>query len=654
MSNLADGFLAVLAALANGVEPDPDMWVDEWAETYMVIPKGSEPGPYRNERTPFAREVMRCLSPAHPCKRVVARVASQMLKTQCALNWIGASIHQAPANILVLLPTLPLAKRVSSRISDTIKAVPELRERVAEPRSRDARNTIDTKEFPGGAVIITTAGSASNLAEIPARYIYCDEVDRWDRSVDGEGDPIKISAARASTYESNKKLYYTSSPTFVGVSKIDDLYAQGDQRRYHVPCPHCAEKFVLEWEQMHADEALTRAWIVCPHCGCEIDERNKTAMLAGGEWIAQTTGDGETVSFELSALYMPVGWISWLSLYREYIETEQASQNGDDSPKQVFWNTRLAKSYKAGTGVAHHELQRRATPIPLRTVHWPLYVCTLGVDVQGDRLHAGVWAWGRGMERQLVDRAIFYGDPSLAEDEPGSPWTALTEYRRTPILHASGRPSPILAAFVDSGGHHTHAVYTYARAHRHVHLYAVKGASFAGKAILGKPSDQDVDWRGNRIKGGVKLWLIGTDTAKTEIYSRLRVADAGPGYVHISALFPKEAFEQLTSERLSTKYVKGHARHEWVKAPGARNEDLDCAVYALAAAHYVGIDRWKEGDWHKWEQRVAVRDLFDGPAPGAATEAEPAPVPQPQPQVPAALIAPPINPTRQRPAGRAW
>ena len=78
MSNLADGYLAVLDALARGIEPDPDMWVDEWAEAYMVIPKGSEPGPYRNHRTPYAREVMRCLSPAHPCKRVVVRAAEPL------------------------------------------------------------------------------------------------------------------------------------------------------------------------------------------------------------------------------------------------------------------------------------------------------------------------------------------------------------------------------------------------------------------------------------------------------------------------------------------------------------------------------------------------------------------------------------------------
>ena len=54
----SDGLAAYLAAFAEGLRPDPPLWVDEWAEANMIIPPESgaaEPGRYRVSRTPYAR-----------------------------------------------------------------------------------------------------------------------------------------------------------------------------------------------------------------------------------------------------------------------------------------------------------------------------------------------------------------------------------------------------------------------------------------------------------------------------------------------------------------------------------------------------------------------------------------------------------------------
>ncbi|MEN1477983.1 phage terminase large subunit family protein, partial [Pseudomonas aeruginosa] len=125
----ADGAAVYLAAYRRGLKPDPELWIDEWADEFQMIPAdtgAAEPGKYHTDRTPYAREPMRCLSPLFPAKRVVTMIASQLMKTQVALNWIGGCIHMAPANILVLLPTEKLSKRVSGRIDKTFKAVPVL------------------------------------------------------------------------------------------------------------------------------------------------------------------------------------------------------------------------------------------------------------------------------------------------------------------------------------------------------------------------------------------------------------------------------------------------------------------------------------------------------------------------------------------------
>ncbi len=660
------------------LEPPRSMSCSGWADEHRYIAKGPEKGKWRTARTPYLLEPMNCTDPENPVQKVIMMFATQLGKSEVLYNALFKRIHLDPIDMMMVQPTLQDSKDHSrQRFAPTARQMPEVAARMPDMRSRDETNTWQTKEIRGGATLFFAgANSARSLASKPLGFAVCDEIDGYPLDVDGEGDPIALVWERMSNFPA-RKLLLCSTPTLRDFSRIEAEYLASDRRRFWVPCPHCGEYQVLQWgsESEHGIKWLKTeagtpradtAVYVCEHHGCTIEERSKTAILMAGQWRADMPGAqrGLVAGFHLNKLYSPNGWKSWAMLVEDWTKAQDAARAGDVSRLKTFVNTSLAETWEEqGDRVASHELQRRAAPIPLRTLHRDVYVCTLGVDTQGDRLEAYVWAWGRGLERQLVDRQVFYGDPSLPESEPGSPWAALTEYRRTPILHASGRAAPLLAGFVDSGGHHTQAVYSYCRSHQHAHIYAIKGASVAGKAILGKPSDQDVNWRGQKLKRGVKLWPIGTDTAKAEIYGHLRITEPGPGYVHLSKHLPADVFEQLTAERLVTRYVKGHARLEWVKPAGRRNEALDCAVYALAAAHFVGIDRWKEGDWNKWQIRVAETDLFDTPPPEASTVAPAPPTPTTPP--PSSAANPPpaaetiesmLAPRRPqpRPSSREW
>ena len=135
---LADAAACYRGSFTAGLRPDPPLWVDQWVDEHAYIPAegNAEPGKYDTARTPFARQVMRVLSPGHPANRVVVMGASQLLKTQSAMNWMMASVDGAAANILALMPTLDLARRLSARINNTIKATPKVRGLFSEPRSR--------------------------------------------------------------------------------------------------------------------------------------------------------------------------------------------------------------------------------------------------------------------------------------------------------------------------------------------------------------------------------------------------------------------------------------------------------------------------------------------------------------------------------------
>jgi phage terminase large subunit GpA-like protein len=180
-------------------------------------------------------------------------------------------------------------------------------------------------------------------------------------------------------------------------------------------------------------------------------------------------------------------------------------------------------------------------------------------------------------------------------------------------------------------------------------VIAVKGQAVQGKPLIGKPTEQDVSWRGKIIKGGVKLWPMGSDTGKAAFYARLRIEEPGPGFVHLPSGLPDESFAQLTAEKLVTRLIRGHPKREWHLPAGKRNEDLDCRVMADAAAEYWGV---RHAPWDKIESglRVSTPDLFASDASVASPGVEESPAPA---QNIAASAA--NNPIRApRPPRRGW
>ncbi|WP_292137294.1 phage terminase large subunit family protein, partial [Brevundimonas sp.] len=237
-----DGAAALLRAWSRGLRPDPDLTVSSWADRHRKLASraSAEPGQYRTARTPYMRAIMDALSPGDPTQRIVFMKAAQVGATEAGNNWIGFVIHQAPGPMLAVQPTVELAKRNSrQRIDPLIDESPDLRERVKPARSRDAGNTMLSKEFAGGILIMTGANSAVGLRSTPARYIFLDEVDAYPASADEEGDPVTLAEARSLTFAHRRKVLLVSTPTIRGLSRIEREYEASDQRRFFVPCPHC-------------------------------------------------------------------------------------------------------------------------------------------------------------------------------------------------------------------------------------------------------------------------------------------------------------------------------------------------------------------------------------------------------------------------------
>jgi len=628
-------------AAAAGARPAPLLTVSEWAERHRVLSTRSsaEPGHWRNERTPYLCQVMDCLSPSSPFESVVLMKGSQLGGTECGNNWTGFVMHYSPGPMLTIQPTLDLAKRYSKQRIDTlIEESDVLRGLVRSPRSRDSGNSRLLKEFPGGMLAITGANSAAGLRSMAARFIFGDEVDQYPGDVGGEGDPISLARARSRTF-SRRKEFWTSSPKIAGLSRIQNLYDESDQRKYWLPCPECGNFQTLEWIQIEWPKDRPReAVYVCVFCKARLQNHRKAWMLPRGEWRPGAEGDGKTAGFLISSLYSP--WFTWGEAAAMFVKAQK-----DPARLQVFVNTVLAETWQqTGEAPEWQRLRDRAEDFPLGKVPAGAYFLTAGADVQADRIEVQVTGWGPGRESWMVDYLVLEGSTERPEV-----WDKLTEVLNRQYVNAAGASFGIARLAVDSG-YATAEVYGWARRQGPGRVIVIKGQA-SGAVPLGLPFAAEVGAAGKRIKRGVRVWPIATGLLKSELYGWLKLdrpsPESGepfpPGFVHLPKM-PEEFFKQLTAEQLITRVVKGYRKPEWMQTR-PRNEALDTRVYARAAAIHYGIDRF--GDRH-WRQLGApasqpARPPHSGPPPPAATAAPPSLAPPP---------AAPRPPLRRRVIGR--
>ena len=620
-----DGAAEILRAWGAGLTPDPDLTVSEWADRHRMLSgrASAEPGRYRTVRTPYMREIMDRLSPGDPTQRIVFMKAAQVGATEAGNNWIGFAIHQAPGPMLAVQPTVELAKRNSrQRIDPLIDESPELRERVKPARSRDAGNTMLSKEFAGGILIMTGANSAVGLRSTPARYIFLDEVDAYPASADEEGDPVTLAEARSLTFAHRRKVLLVSTPTIRGLSRIEREYDASDQRRFFVPCPHCGAMQWLKFDRLRWQKGRPEtAEYHCEGCDAAIAEHHKTAMLESGEWRATATAaDPTTVGYHLSALYSPIGWLSWERIVRAW----DAAQGSDEAIK-AFRNTILGETWvETGEAPDWQRLYDRRERWTSGTVPAGGLFLTAGADVQKDRIEVDVWAWGRGLESWLVDHVVIEGGPDRHDA-----WSELTALLDRSWPHERGAHLRIARLAIDTG-YEAPAVYSWSRAQGFGQVSPVKGVEgFNRSSPVSGPTFVDATEGGKRLRRGARLWTVAVSTFKAETYRFLRLerpteedlaegAAFPPGSVHLPHWVENEWLKQFVAEQLVTVRTKrGFARLEWQKLR-ERNEALDCRVYARAAAWIAGADRWPEARWQDLERQFPDRNAMraeSGPTP---------------------------------------
>lgn len=589
----------------HGLKPLPKTSVSEWADTYRYLSAGvsSEPGKWRTERAEYQRAIMDAFTEPG-VHRVVVKSAAQIGKSDIMNNVIGRFAHLDPASIMMIQPTVDMAQDYSkSRIAPMIRDTPVLsslfydvkRAGDKTAKTRDGNNTILSKFFPGGRLVMCGANSPAGLASRPVRILLADEVDRFPESAGNEGDPVDLASKRMTTFW-NYVMGLFSTPTIEGDSRIEIEYNAGTQEEWQHQCPNCGEWHLIRYLDMitdaeeHRDKSGRRQVIVhgvkwrCPDCGFEFTEqqmRNAKQMYVARNPKAVFNG---IRSFFINAFTSP--WIGWNDIMREWMEAK-----GNPEREMVVVNTRFGESYHEQGAFEDETIFLRRREAYGAELPDGVLLLTAAVDTQDNRLEYEVCGWGAGEESWGIRKGIILGQPDWE-----STWSELDKILEHVYRFKNGTGLKIVRTFIDSGGHYTGHVYRYCEKNFIKQRFAIKGYSNRP----GIPLNYKI---GKASGTTIPLVILGVDDGKQQVMNRLAIKSPGAQYMHFPLDEDQEGlqnrgydeiyFKGIMSERKVKIRRYGSIREIWQPTKGVRNEPLDLRVYNLGCMLSVN-PQWDE------------------------------------------------------------
>jgi phage terminase large subunit GpA-like protein len=615
---------AIAAAIARAIAPRKPLTVSQWADTERWLSSKESPreGQWITDHNPLLREPMDCLSRGSGVHDVTILFPIQFGKTMVEINALGYTMDHDPCPIMVVLPDdITKDAWTLQKFNPMIENTPAVQRALTTQNSRDSANQRAFKDFAGGQLFIEHGKTASRLALRTAKRVLVDELDKFVAALPSGEDPLELLKGRTSAYPTSYQRCYIGSPGIKGISRLDELYENSDQRTYHVACPHCGHEQPLTWPGLQWTPDRKQSWYVCRENGCMIEEFNKTDMIARGRWVPKAP-EVKSRGYQANCLYYPIGMgPRWLDLVNMWLDAQ-----GDLPKLQVFVQERLAEAWEnaATRNVKASKVAERAESYPLKVAPRGVLEVTAGVDTQDNRLCIHIVGWGRSKKSWTLDYDELPGDP--AEDYV---WTLLTDRLNQPIECEGGGILRVAAVAIDMMGHKTEDVKAYVRRNVVRRPMAIYGAKQNTAVPLARPKLQDINWRGQVDKRGVKTWPVGTVAIKDLLFGWL-AADGDPEivgpdgrtkvpreladrFVHYSKELPESFCKGLVSEVFNPKTN----RYEKRKG-GVRNEPLDTWVYAYAAACHPEL-RLPRRNKHEWDAAEA-RLIASGGQAEAQTE----------------------------------
>lgn len=584
-----------IKSFLSGLAPVRKVSCDIWADENIVLSSenSAEPGPWRTSRTPYLREILECLSPTNPAQRISFSKGVQIGATTAGIIAMLTYVDTDPAPIMYVLPTINMAEEFSKdKLQPMIDNSQSLAKKIRPAGEKGSGNTILGKRYPGGYIALAGANSAATLRMKSIRVLILDEVDAYPKNLDGEGSPISLAEKRTVSYTYKKKIFKLSTPTVLNASAITTEYEKTDQRKFHVPCPHCDEYQELLFARLFWKEGEPGAAVYrCEHCGEIIQERHKSRMLNRGKWVStfpERRNDIE-VGFHLSTMYSV--WYKWVDIAAEYeLAITEQKNNKDDNRLKTFTNTVLGEPYaEVGDVPDWEKLYLRREGYKKNIPNENCLILTAGIDVQHDRVELEIVGWGMDKRSWSVDYRVFRG--KFSEEDVKS---KIRELMDEEFTREDGLIMPIHKFCIDSSDQTTD-VYEFCNSVDHDRMHPIKGVE-TQTFIYGAPVHVNRTPAGKAF-GSLMRYNLGVSILKKELYNNLKKPlpegdkIGPPGYCHFPE-YPEDYFKGITAESQQTVLVNGYPKQKWIRN-FQQNEPLDCRNYARAAMDISGYGAYK-------------------------------------------------------------
>jgi phage terminase large subunit GpA-like protein len=551
----------VRRAAMRSLIPPPRLRLSEWIERELRLPEGVSATPGAIRLWPWQVGIADAIGDPE-IERVTLVKPVRVGFTTLLTGTIGAFIANEPSPLLVLLPTeADCRDYVVSDVEPIFAATPALRSSLSDDVEEGERNTLLSRRFTGGSLKVIASKAPRNLRRHTARILIVDEADACESGA--EGNPLALAERRTLSF-ANRKIIIGSTPLFEDTSHVLRAYAQSDARVFEIPCVHCGTFFELMWPNIvWPPNEPGKAVCCCPHCKQMIEERFKASMVHAGQWRVTRPEVTRHAGFRLNSLISLLPHTTWGTLAAEFVAAQE-----DTALLQTFCNTILGQGWhESGEEIDEAALISRAEPFGLDAIPKEVLLIVAGVDLQDDRAEISVVGWSRANEAYVLAHFVVWGSP-----DDDSFWAELDTLLRSQWRHPLGNQIGIEATCVDSSdGDWTQKTYNFCFPRAGRHIMAIKG-QFGTRP--------DIKASETKMRGGGRLWIVGVDGIKTQIFSRLQRGQM----LHFSHSLEPVYFEQLTAERRVVRYRRGQPVRRFERITGhARAEALDCAVYAFAA-----------------------------------------------------------------------